>query len=1391
MATSRVFDALHALARPAEEGSDNECLQRFLARQDEAAFAELVKRHGPMVYGVCRRVLNGGADVDDAFQATFFVLARRAGSVRGGQLGAWLYGVAVRVANKARVQAAKRRARQMAAARPEAVPSTLPQADLWAVIDEELGKLPDDLRLAVLACDVEGKARVQAARDLGWSEGTVAKRLAKARERLAERLARRGISLSAAALAAALADGATAAVPGALLAEAARQAVSFAVGGAGSPAVQALAEAVMRSLEVGVLKAWVFVGLLGVALAGGSVMLAGGSPDEKPTSGKAAVPKVVENAPNVRPAPVKWKGKATLDMPGKLPVSVVSSGDGKVIVVGDTDGKVTAFDVTTQKKRWQTEVGGSHAAVALSADQKTVYATFPSGIRLLDAATGARQELEIQPFQKGDDPATSVAAFPDLGNGKKGPKIAFGNAIHAYVASWTVDAATGGVVPGSFAGSLDLPIIKRGERPADGYAVPLAADPAGRYVLMTAKIPDKNKNVLMAHWLLEEENPPIPLLVGHTARVISAAWSADGTAIVSGDADGRVIVWDGKTFKEKQRLELGGRAAALAISRDATHVAAVVLGKQADFYVWATAWPTNTMKPIHTDADDFDSPTVTASLAFSADGKQLAGCSVNKVWLSRPGERIGKVRVWEVAEELKAASPKEIPPSTPVSPNAPTTLPQTVPTHRTAVFAWAPDGKSLIAGGIDGVVTGRDAAKLTEGFGRVPNTRRVNPGPQAIHAAAYSPDGKFFAISHRDGVSMIDGVTHNDALFPRQKEPLMCEPTAHPYAVAFSAKGRLFAYGTAGGTVRVLDTWTGDVLQAFKAPLVASPQTPPERIAEPVPLALAFSPDGTKLAFGVNALDPGSAARVRVVEPRTGRPLGTVDGTDGVAVLAWSPDGKRLATGGLRTATGSLWDADADKAVSTLGARGGLIRGLSFLPDGKTLVIAEHAVDPQSAGRVRWHDLATGKDIAFLPLGKGETPGGAAVSPDGAMLGVSTLDAAGRGTLRLVSLTEADKPGAPRWKVEKTIIEPPMQVTKISWTAEKPVTDPRFDIEALAVSPDGKRFAISYGGRTEGYDLTGMKKLYTVEGRFPRFVGDGLLTWDGHAAAYDAATGKETKQFPAAKGVLAWQTAAFSPDGKNVAGFDGDDVHLRVVATGAEGGKLKAPPAGPGQTRLSRLAAADVAWSPDGTQVAGFMALNRGDNNINGGPTVWDVATGSCRSSLERTLSARTPPRQRNEDQIRNTVLAYSPDATMIAVGTNTTERASLALLDAATLRVLRPGMIPNYGTQAGGVEHFDLTAAAFSPDGATIAVALRRSTDKGPRTRVEIYNTQDDKFSRDRKVWHDVPDLAPDTPPITGLAYTTDGRTLIAVTGSGVVPVPNKQAAVHSIQVWRKASGS
>jgi RNA polymerase sigma factor (sigma-70 family) len=233
--------------------TDARLLERFARTRDEAAFAALVQRHGPMVLGVCRRVLRNEADAEDAFQAAFLVLVRKAASLRRpGSLGSWLYGVACRTALHARADAERRRARERAAARPEAVAGEA-MMDLGPLLDRELSRLPDKYRAAVVLCDLEGKAYGEAAGELGCPEGTLAARLSRGRALLARRLVRQGLALSASTVAAALAQQASAsALPAPLGASVTKAAVLAAAGQAAAGAVSApaaaLAERVLRAM---------------------------------------------------------------------------------------------------------------------------------------------------------------------------------------------------------------------------------------------------------------------------------------------------------------------------------------------------------------------------------------------------------------------------------------------------------------------------------------------------------------------------------------------------------------------------------------------------------------------------------------------------------------------------------------------------------------------------------------------------------------------------------------------------------------------------------------------------------------------------------------------------------------------------------------------------------------------------------------------------------------------------------------------------------------------------------------------------------------------------------------------------------------------------------------
>ncbi len=295
----RVLRDIRGAAARREVGSlaDGELLGLFLARRDEPAFAELVRRHGPTVLGVCRRVLRNAHDAEDAFQATFLVLVRRAASVRPpGRVGSWLYGVAYRTALEARRAAARRRAREAHAMRRIAVEEPSPQ-DLWPLLDQELRGLPDKYRAPLLLCDLEGKTRKEASAQLGWAEGTVSSRLARARGLLARRLLRRGVAVPAGAAAMAVAGGtATAGVPSLLAKETVQAALLVAAGraaGAIPAPVLVLMKGVLRAMWLTKVRVFVVVLAGTLAVAGVMSLIARHAPaagQPGPDAGKAAAP---------------------------------------------------------------------------------------------------------------------------------------------------------------------------------------------------------------------------------------------------------------------------------------------------------------------------------------------------------------------------------------------------------------------------------------------------------------------------------------------------------------------------------------------------------------------------------------------------------------------------------------------------------------------------------------------------------------------------------------------------------------------------------------------------------------------------------------------------------------------------------------------------------------------------------------------------------------------------------------------------------------------------------------------------------------------------------------------------------------------------------------------
>jgi RNA polymerase sigma factor (sigma-70 family) len=965
MSNPAVVQVLDRMTVPYDRDVDARLLTRFRADRDEAAFAALVRRHGPLVCGVCRRILGDRTDADDAFQAVFFVLARRAGTVKADRgIGPWLHGVALRVAKKARTQTVRRRLREMAAAKADRVDVPETETDFWTVVDEELARLSLRLREVVLLCDLDGRSHAQAAGSLGLAKGTVTKRLARAHGELAVRLKRRGITLGLGALSTLLATRATVAVPATLLLETARQAVTFASGRVGSSlAAHALAEGVMRSIKVNIIKAWVVVGLLGLALAGGGLMLAGG-PDD-PCARKGEQPKATDATPAAPTGGIVWKECFTGEYETSLPVSVAFSGNGQTLLTGDNGGEVMAirFPSDPPTYAWKAQVGGTHAAVAYSANRKYVYATAEYGVQILDATTGKAGARIDEPNSN----PVAIGVFPDKLDAKiPQVQIVFGNARGYFVKSWSEWGK-----PADTMSTIATSTVAKGATPTDAAAVPLAVDPKGRSAIMTGPYDAKGevagvkgKNVLWAYVCGDyaDGSPGNRVMVGHTATVVSAAWSKEGGTAVTGDADGRVIVWDAKTMKEARRVELGGRVLAIAISDDGTYTAACVRGKQGgEFYVWETAKPKADMRPIHNQPGDFSGEPC-ASLTFSADGKHLAGCVIDRKWPERPAyARLnGQVHVWELAAEPKAQLPPKHVYTKPLPKGGP------------ASFVVLNNFTILTAANTDGAIDYRD---IRDGEIQA----RTVLGKFALGAMKLSSDHKWLAMEQRKIVDpqltpLPPTTTFDVGVWDMKTRKLR---TVH------SCEGMLDV-ASGGRVVAVVREKRIEVWDVATEKLVKSAPFKHTRID-----AARFSPDGRLLAVS----DRNDLVLWRWEEDKHDR----IDLGRCVGSLEFTPDGKFLAEGPTPGDAVHVRDMETRKVVQTLanGTKQSMnVPRIAYTQGGRVLIGCDNILKAKGADgshRLTLWDTATGAVAHQIALPAG-LPAGIDVSPNGRYLATVVED---------------------------------------------------------------------------------------------------------------------------------------------------------------------------------------------------------------------------------------------------------------------------------------------------------------------------------------------------------------------------------------------------------------
>lgn len=882
--------------------TDRQLFASFVTLRDEAAFAELVARHGGMVLRVCRNVLRNEQDAEEALQATFLLLARRAAGLRDPDaLASWLHGVAYRTALRARRDAARRRAREVSAQQASSMSSSPPTAELaWrelqALLDEELQRLPDKLRSPFVLCCLEGHSKATTARMLGWKPGTVSGRLDEARKTLRLRLARRGVSLSAVLCGLTLASKG-AALPAALAVATVRAAWGFRCAGAVIAPAEQLAQGVLREglLAKARTAAIAFLGL-GVLVAGVGASFR--LPAEAASNQAAAPPPVAAPpTPGAVPRTDRYGDALPENAFARLGTKrfghsfmvdkVVWSPDGRHIVSlgGHSTGRqMVLWEASSGKELHEFAVEGSVCGASFSPDGKTLAAGDRHGVGLWDVAS--RKEV------------------------------------------------------GRFAASGDTLVV--------------AYSPDGK------ALAGAGRDGVLRVWQLTDRRE-IAQLPGHKDLVRQIAWSPDGTTLASGCNDGTLRLWDVAASKELwQRSPHGPHMWPVAFAPDGKTLASG--GNDNIVRIW-DAWKGEELRAIATGLSDGPRDLAFSPdgkllampakhgnilLCDPATGKEVrrwqAGVSINSLCFSPDSKTIASgggagsfVRLWDVASgrermmERSHMGPLEAVAFTPDGKSVwsyardKSRYRWNVATGEGQRFfggldngAWDPtcfstDGQMLVTGGRrDGQIRlwdndGKELATLGKHAGRA-------------EGVAISPDGKLLASSGKEGEVRLWDVAARKYL--RDLEA----PSDRWASLTFSPDGRKLAIGGSctglgGSPPCLLDTNTGKIVLKLEGVSGES--------------RIVFSPDGRLLAVAGAWNDKV----VRLHDAATGKQLGECAASSrGVWSLAFSADSRLLAAGATeRDDTVRVWEVATLQEVADFVGHHSGVGALAFTPDGRTL----------------------------------------------------------------------------------------------------------------------------------------------------------------------------------------------------------------------------------------------------------------------------------------------------------------------------------------------------------------------------------------------------------------------------------------------------------------------
>jgi RNA polymerase sigma factor (sigma-70 family) len=624
----RLLSQLRRLVRrpTVEPASDGDLLERFVCHGDEDAFAVLVERHGAMVLGVCRRTLGDRHAAEDAFQAVWLVLAKKADTLRPrGTLAGWLYGVARQVASRALRAEARRRRRDARADRsgkPGCEPDpldALTARELLLIVDEEVQRLPETYRLPVILCALEGLTQDAAARQLGCTASSLKNRLDRGRARLRQRLMKRGVAWASALLVLQETPaGAAGKVAPALAAATVRAAQGFfagSLGGAATPAML-LAEETMRSGALAVLKACIVTlcatGLVAVAAGGLAQQARLGLPPEaqaepEPQAAQApsqreepkTPPRVDRYGDPLPDGAVARIGSIRLHHGGPI-TNLRFTPNGKALIAGDAEfGIARLWHAATGKEIRQ--FGKSSLLYESSSSNGVTLATAARwGIELFDVDTG--KHIRTFPFRQLGFMSKSVLLTPE------GKHLLVGNEDRrdGTPSIYLLDATTGDVLR-QFTGHKKS-------------ITELALSPTGK----TFASGSEDGAILL--WDIDS-GKELHELLGHGGPIRSIAFSPDNRILASAGGDKNLRLWEVTTGKERYREPLAVNS--VAFSPNGSQLAATAYYWEAGKFPFTRIhlWDARTLTTIRRIQTAYP----VGPLAFSPDGKRLAGGGIS-IW---------------------------------------------------------------------------------------------------------------------------------------------------------------------------------------------------------------------------------------------------------------------------------------------------------------------------------------------------------------------------------------------------------------------------------------------------------------------------------------------------------------------------------------------------------------------------------------------------------------------------------------------------------------------------------------------------------------------------------------------------------------------------------------